>query len=342
MGATCTKRQPFSSAGPPRTRALAVAAAAALACAAPSATAWATTPTAPTKPAAPKPPTVHTGYASPLSPTSALVRAKVGPRGSATEYHFEYGTTTAYGAQTPATSAGSGSQEAAVAQTIGGLAAYTTYHYRVIATSAAGTAVGGDAVFTTRKMPLSLSLASEPNPVIFGSPLTVSGVLSGTGDAGVAVVLQGNPFPYTHGFHNLTAPQPAGATGAFTFPLADVLASTQLRVSTVAKPVIHSPVVTVIVTVHVTLHVRHARRRGFVRLYGTVTPAAPGAAVAFELMNRQGRYVPVSGTRVGRRGLTTSRFARTVRLRQRGLYRAFVQVPGGAQVSGYSRTIKIR
>jgi hypothetical protein len=310
---------------------LVILASAALASEAPAAT-----------PAAPKPPTVHTGYASPSSPSSATVRAKVDPHGLATEYRFDYGTTTAYGALTPSAPAGSGTQEAAVAQTIGGLAPFTTYHYRVIATSSAGTAIGQDATFTTRKAPLALTITSTPDPVVFGGPLTVSGALSGTGAAGVQVVLQANPFPYTHGFHNPTSPLPAGADGDFSFPVAGMFQGAQLRVSTIAKPVIHSATITELVALHVTLHVRPARRRGFVRLYGTVTPAQPGASVAFERRDGAHRYIPVSGTAVRSGKGEISRFARTVRLRHRGVYRALVEIPSGAQVSGRSRPIVIR
>jgi hypothetical protein len=292
---------------------------------------------------APKPPAVYTGYASAMTTSSATVRAKINPHGLATEYRFEYGPTAAYGADTPPAAAGSGTQESLLTQTIGDLQPDTSYHYRAAATNSAGTTYGQDATFTTKKVPLTLTLAMTPDPVVFGNALTVSGTLAGTGNAGVEVVLQGNQFPYTHGFEALTSPEPTSATGAFSFPVSGLLESTQLRATTAAKPAIFSPVVTELVTVRVTLHVRPARRRGFVRLYGTVTPAEPGAAVAFELMNREHRYVTISGTRIQDDGAGgVSRFARTVRLRQRGLYRALVPVVAGAQTSGRSRPVLIR
>jgi hypothetical protein len=295
-----------------------------------------------TAPPPPKPPSVYTGYASPASASSTTIRARINPHGLATEYHFEYGPTTAYGSQTASATAGSGTRESLLAQAITGLEAYTTYHYRAIATNSAGMTVGQDATFKTKKIPLSLAITSDPNPVVFGSPLGVSGTLSGTGNAGVEVVLQGDPFPYTHGFHNLTSPEQTSATGAFSFPVAGLLESTQLRAATLAKPPILSAVITELVTVRVTFHVRPARRHGFVRLYGTVTPSEPGVSVAFERLDKAHRYVPVSGTTVRAGTSGVSRFSRTVRLRRRGLYRALIPIPNGAQVSGRSRSILIR
>jgi hypothetical protein len=210
----------------------------------------------------------------------------------------------------------------------------------VLASSSAGTSASTDATFTTKKIPLSLAASPTPNPVVFGSPLELSGTLSGTGNVGVEVVLQANPFPYTHGFHNVTSPEPTDAAGSFSFPIAGLLDSTQMRAATVGKPQIFSPVSTELVTVRVTLHVRPAKRRGFVHLYGNVTPAAPGAQVAFERLVH-GQYAPVSGTTIKTAG-EVSRFARTMRLRRDGLYRAFVLLPSGAQVSGRSRPIMIR
>jgi hypothetical protein len=306
----------------------------------PATTTTTSTPTA-APPPAPKPPYVYTGSFSQVTATTATVKAKIDPHGLATEYHFEYGPTTAYDAQTPPAPAGAATTESVVTQTIAGLQPYTTYHYRVIATNAAGTTAGHDAALTTKKIPLSLTLTTAPDPVAFGAPLEVSGALAGTGDAGVPLVLQGDPFPYTRGFHDLTSAESTGPTGTFSFPLAGLLQSTELRVATVAKPVITSAVATELVTVAVTLHVRPAQRRGFVRFFGTVAPSAAGAAVAFERRNSAGRYVPVSGTTArGADGL--SRFTRTVRLRRRGLYRAFVEVARGAQISGRSRPVLVR
>jgi len=73
----------------------------------------------------------------------------VTPDGRATTYHFEYGPTDAYGTSTPDTSAGAALTAADVAAAIDGLAAGTTYHYRLVATSPDGSAATADRTFTT-------------------------------------------------------------------------------------------------------------------------------------------------------------------------------------------------
>jgi phosphodiesterase/alkaline phosphatase D-like protein len=146
-------------------------------------------------PPAPKPPFVFTGYAPEASTSSAIVRGAVNPRGVEASFYVQYGTTTSYGAQTPPAVAGSGTQEVKVSQTISGLQPNTAYHYRILASSSAGTTTGEDRSFTTKKIPLTLEITAKPRPDLFGSPFSISGTLSGSESANHGVVLQANPFP---------------------------------------------------------------------------------------------------------------------------------------------------
>ena len=72
----------------------------------------------------------------------------VNPKGQATSYYFQYGTSTAYGLQNSPTSAGSGTGKVAVHSTITGLTTNTTYHYRLVAQNAGGTSYGADQMVT--------------------------------------------------------------------------------------------------------------------------------------------------------------------------------------------------
>jgi hypothetical protein len=291
----------------------------------------------------PKPPLAYAAYVEQVTASSAVLKGRVNPRGLATEYYFQYGPTTAYGSQSSAASAGSGTLEVKLTQPVTGLQPYTTYHFRVIATSSAGTTASTDATFVTKKIPLSLAASATPTQIVFGSALSVSGTLSGTGNASVGILLQANLFPYNHGFQDITAPVPTDALGSFSIPIPHLLQSARLRAATVGTPTaptIYSPATTELVSVHVTLHVRPAARRGFVRLYGTVTPPKAGARVAFEQRDH-GRYVLISGTLIRARPGGGSRFARTLRLGP-GIYRALVQIKGGPQVSGRSLPVVIR
>lgn len=95
------------------------------------------------------PPQAATGGSSAVGQTSATVSGTVNPAGLATTYAFEYGTTTGYGTTTTSRDAGAGPDDLAVDADLTGLAAGTTYHYRVRATNADGTTVGEDRTFTT-------------------------------------------------------------------------------------------------------------------------------------------------------------------------------------------------
>jgi hypothetical protein len=111
----------------------------------------------------------------------------------------------------------------------------------------------------------------------------------------------------------------------------------------VTTPSATSGVITERVAVRVTLHVRASGRHGYVLLYGTVAPAQVVAPVSLQLLRPGRRPMVVARTQVkSSRGGSVSRFARLVRIRQAGLYRAFVTVLSGAQVSNHSRTVLIR
>ncbi len=94
---------------------------------------------------------------SPTNPPSAIghetatIKAKVDPDELETKYHFEYGETTAYGSEVP-TGGGklaAGEAPVAVSAALSGLKLGVTYHYRVVASNAAGTTAGPDQTFTT-------------------------------------------------------------------------------------------------------------------------------------------------------------------------------------------------
>jgi hypothetical protein len=73
----------------------------------------------------------------------------VNPNGSAMTYQVQFGPSTAYGYSSAPVSAGSGSASLPVSVTLTGLKPRTTYHYRLVATTAYTTVVGTDATFTT-------------------------------------------------------------------------------------------------------------------------------------------------------------------------------------------------
>lgn len=99
-------------------------------------------------------PLVTTGDAADVTRSGARLTGTVNPQGTATSYRFEYGTTTAYGSTTTAADAGSGTGAVAASAALTGLAAQTTYHYRLVALRGGSVvAVGADKTLTTTANP---------------------------------------------------------------------------------------------------------------------------------------------------------------------------------------------
>jgi alpha-tubulin suppressor-like RCC1 family protein/phosphodiesterase/alkaline phosphatase D-like protein len=104
------------------------------------------------------PPTALTLIATGVGSTSAALNATVNASGTSTTVSFDYGTTTAYGQNVSATPATvTGTAATAASGNLSALQAATTYHFRVRAVSAAGTAIGADQTFTTLNYDANLS-----------------------------------------------------------------------------------------------------------------------------------------------------------------------------------------
>jgi RHS repeat-associated protein len=113
----------------------------------------------------PKLPTVTTEAASGVKEKEATLKGSVNPNGNATTYQFEYGPTTSYGTKVPLSpeSVGSGTTAVAVGKVITGLAEGSEYHYRVVASNAAGTAKGADKTLKTTHPPQTTITSTTPN-----------------------------------------------------------------------------------------------------------------------------------------------------------------------------------
>jgi hypothetical protein len=100
----------------------------------------------------PVPPKTVTGDATDVSETGAVLNGTINPAGLPSTYHFEYGTTTAYGSRVPAgieAVAGNERTDKRFGRTITGLTPGTTYHFRLVAQNSAGVSQGADRTFTT-------------------------------------------------------------------------------------------------------------------------------------------------------------------------------------------------
>ena len=96
-------------------------------------------------------PQVTTSAATGVTSSAATLNGSVNLEGQSTTCQFQYGTTTSYGSIAPASpgSAGSGTSAVNESASLSGLQPGTTYHYRLTAMNASGTANGSDQTFTT-------------------------------------------------------------------------------------------------------------------------------------------------------------------------------------------------
>ena len=109
------------------------------------------------------PPDATTGAATGIGTTTATLNGTVDPNSRDTTFYFEYGTSTSYGTKTAVKAAGSGASPQNEAVAVAKLQIGKTYHFRIVATSDAGTATGSDATFTTSSAPFAVT--ADPSAV---------------------------------------------------------------------------------------------------------------------------------------------------------------------------------
>ncbi|MGA2164303.1 MAG: hypothetical protein ABSH36_07525, partial [Solirubrobacteraceae bacterium] len=112
------------------------------------------------------PPTIASESVTNVEAAAATLEAEIDPDGVATTYHFEYGTSDAYGQSTPeSASIGEGNLDRTVTARITSLEPGTTYHYRVVASSSLspGGTLGPDKTLITPVAPGSEPVQSCSN-----------------------------------------------------------------------------------------------------------------------------------------------------------------------------------
>jgi hypothetical protein len=290
------------------------------------------------------PPAVVTGGVSALTFSTALLHGTVNPEGHATTYFFQYGATSLYGSQTPAGNAGAGSARVAVTGPVGGLVPNTVYHYRLVAQDGGTIVKGRDRTLRTKVQPLGLTaFAAVPDPVTFGSTLTISGALGGTNKGSRTVVLQERAFPYTAAWQPAANPQLTNDQGGFAFPIVALPVTTQFQVYDQGKPSVASAIATVGVAYRISgrSSTRHVKRGRSILFSGTMRPGLSGVQVRIQRQH-SGRWSTITHTLSRHRpGATDGKFSKHVRIRRGGSYRVEA-VGAGAYVSGSSVPFTIR
>jgi len=115
-----------------------------------------------------------TGPATGIGPQSVTLIGSVTAIGVPTSYHFEYGTTTAYGGETPATDIGPAVGVLPVAAMLDGLSPGSTYHFRLVTSDKAGVWHGQDQSFATLPAPPPSSSSGSSSTTRFAGVTLVS------------------------------------------------------------------------------------------------------------------------------------------------------------------------
>ncbi len=139
-------------------------------------------------------PSAVTGQASSITSAGAALNGSVNPNGAETTYYFEYGPTTAYGSQTTAKSAGSGTGPANVSESVAGLEPETEYHYRLAAVNSEGTTYGADATFTTQTVTIVTgNIDASPDGLVnLADAVTALRICAGISTPGVLLAAEVN------------------------------------------------------------------------------------------------------------------------------------------------------
>jgi hypothetical protein len=298
-------------------------------------------------------PSATTNAASKLTSTSVTLNATVFSNKNATTYYFQYGRTTAYGAQTANQGTVNGNAGKSVSADVTGLMPSTTYHFRVVAASSAGTSFGSDTMFTTAALGAparnAVTISSRPGSVTFGRATTIAGQVSGAGNGGVKVTLEANPYPYTGGFKPTSLTVTATATGAYSLAVTPSV-NTRYLVIAKTKPPVTSPQTAVAVRVRVTFRLSTLRPAigHLVRFSGTVTPAHNGRVAQIQRRTTTGAWRTVaSATLVAAtpvNGIAISKFSKRLRISRNTTYRVRVNPKDGDHAAGTSatRTVRVR
>ncbi|MGE5213409.1 MAG: hypothetical protein ACM3NN_06935 [Nitrospirota bacterium] len=121
-------------------------------------------------------PVVTTNPATRVASFSAILNALLDPHGLTTSVHFQYGPTTSYGLTTSPRSQ-TGNTYRNVSANISSLTASTTYHFRIVASNAAGTRIGRDRTFTTLTATGPPVVTTKSASNVTTSSVTLNGLL---------------------------------------------------------------------------------------------------------------------------------------------------------------------
>jgi hypothetical protein len=291
----------------------------------------------------PQPPAISNQYSREVTPDAATTTARVDANGTPTTYTIEWGTTPRYGSRTAAAPAGASPDPTTVTARLTGLRPYTRYHWRTVATNAAGTTRGRDRTFRTARLPSSVTIGLSRGIVPWGGDVRIGGRVTGVGVSGMTVALQQQRFPIDQDFTPVSTAR-TGRDGGYLFTVPALWSTTGYRVVTQTQVVATSPVATARSAVRVGVRARHPSRT-WARVEGYVLPAVHGTA-SLQRYRRGRGWRQVKSKTVAPSDTVRSRYRFSVRRPRRRasayVLRVKISPVRGANVRGWSRTVLVR
>jgi hypothetical protein len=274
-------------------------------------------------------PVAQTGGAQNVGTTTATMTGAVDPKNHTTGWYFEYGATAGYGTRTPWQRADANTGNRPVSAVLSGLTPGTTYHYRIVAASSAGTSRGADVAFTT--VANWVTVKAQGLEAVYGRYVMLTGAAS-TAQPGVNVTVLAQRFG--DGSFTTVATVLTGAGGRWTY-LAQPAIGTTYQAS--ANGVTSS---TVTVGVRPAVSLRLTRRARFSTHVGAGTSFA-GRFVQLQRLSH-GRWKTVKRARLNGRSSATFRAAVLPKGRSTVRIAMSVNQAGPGYLAGFSRKLTYR
>lgn len=189
----------------------------------------------------------------------------------------------------------------------------------------------------------ALSIAATPNPLVFSTVTTLSGRLTGAGNAAVVIRFEADTTrPYGDSYKPTALTTTANAAGNYSLAIKPLLNTQYQAIASTSPPTRSAPRLVLVRTL-VGLRVSDStpRRGGSVRFAGSVFPAHDGQRALIQKRTSSGRFVTLARPLLVDAGSTRSTYSRRLRVFRDGAYRVKVQGDGD-HVNGFSRTYTLR
>ena len=180
----------------------------------------------------------------------------------------------------------------------------------------------------------------------FSGTALIAGTLTGTGNAGAKVQLQGRGFPFSTSFANIGNQQVTDGAGKYAFTFGPLGIDSQFRVIALTSPNVTSPVASIGVKVIASIHVStaHPKKGHQIKVFGSIQPPKPGAVISFQRKSDTGRYVTIKRGVSEAHNSARSTYSTHITIKGKRRLRVLVRPTDGANLPGTSvvRDISVR